>query len=111
MNKLTEQELIELTVVYGNRHNACRAAKELLDLRSWKKTAVMCTNELAAVSSENRKLREELAAIKGEQQPFGYISTLCVRDIHKGHSCPLYPSVDEDAGYDIPVYLHPAPKE
>ncbi|OJB95754.1 hypothetical protein [Yersinia ruckeri] len=34
MNKLTEQELIELTVVYGNRHNACRAAKELLEARA-----------------------------------------------------------------------------
>lgn len=41
-------------------------AAELLDLRSWKKTAVMCTNELAAVSAENRKLRAELAVIKGE---------------------------------------------
>ncbi len=34
MNKLTEQELIELTVVYGNRHNACIAAKELLEARA-----------------------------------------------------------------------------
>ncbi|MDA5496900.1 hypothetical protein [Yersinia aleksiciae] len=33
MNRLTEQELQEMTVVYGNRHNACRAAKELLSLR------------------------------------------------------------------------------
>ncbi|WP_145577039.1 hypothetical protein [Yersinia alsatica] len=34
MNKLTEQELIEPTVIYGNSHNSCRAAKELLEARA-----------------------------------------------------------------------------
>lgn len=33
MNKLTKQELQEMTVVYGNSHNVCRAARELLSLR------------------------------------------------------------------------------
>lgn len=85
MNKLTEQELQEMTVVYGNHHHACRAAKELIEARA------------------------ELATIKGEQEPFGYISSICVRDIHKGNSCPLYPDLDEDAGYIIPLFTHPAP--
>ncbi|MDN0096229.1 hypothetical protein [Yersinia rohdei] len=30
---LSKEELQEMTVVYGNSHNACMAAKELLSLR------------------------------------------------------------------------------
>ncbi|WP_145579744.1 hypothetical protein [Yersinia vastinensis] len=72
MNKLTEQQLQKIANPGENDIGGTQSpivtqmAAELLDLRSWKKTAVMCTNELAAVSAENRKLRAELAAIKGE---------------------------------------------
>ncbi len=72
MNKLTEQQLQKITNpaesdIGGTQSPiVTQMAAELLDLRSWKKTAVMCTNELAAVSAENRKLRAELAVIKGE---------------------------------------------
>ncbi len=30
---LSKEELQEMIVVYGNNHNACRAARELLSLR------------------------------------------------------------------------------
>ncbi|HHG9960345.1 TPA: hypothetical protein ACPZLH_001521 [Yersinia enterocolitica] len=87
MSKLTEQELIELTVVYGNRHNACRAAKELLETRA------------------------ELAAIKGEQQPVGILICdlsdrryPCVEFDAEVHGLDLLPDFGE-----VEVYLHPAP--
>ncbi|CND07725.1 Uncharacterised protein [Yersinia frederiksenii] len=90
MNKLTEQELIELTVVYGNRHNACRAAKELLEARA------------------------ELAAIKGEQQPVGFVKcNPCAEDCRWDCVDPLYlagPVTPEGYGSDyFEVYRHPAP--
>ncbi|MHA3261142.1 hypothetical protein ACX1HF_03945 [Yersinia pseudotuberculosis] len=54
-----------------------------------------------ARSAELLSLREQLAE---QREPFGYISSLCVRDIHKGNSCPLYPEMDEEAGYVIPLF-------
>ncbi len=90
MNKLTEQELIELTVVYGNRHNACIAAKELLEARA------------------------ELAAIKGEQQPVGYVKCdPCAEDCRWDCVDPIYlggPVTPDGYGSDyFEVYRHPAP--
>lgn len=90
MSKLTEQELIELTVVYGNRHNACIAAKELLEARA------------------------ELAAIKGEQQPIGQV---IFGGYNSDGTCDanvvcLHEQADWDNFADgTLLYFNPAPKE
>lgn len=91
MNKLTEQQLQKIANPGEN------------DIGGTQSPIV------TQMAAELLKARAELAAIKGAQQPFGYVCSMSERDLWKGHSCPLYPSVDEDAGYDIPVYLHPAP--
>ncbi|EMQ2080996.1 hypothetical protein [Yersinia enterocolitica] len=57
-------------------------------------------------ATELLALRERLSE---QQEPFGYISSLCVRDIHKGNSCPLYPERDEEAGYVIPLFTAAKP--
>ncbi|CNK95535.1 hypothetical protein N0H69_18935 [Yersinia alsatica] len=115
MNKLTEQDLrdIEDGAMLTQLQDKLMAA-ELLDLRSWKKTAVMCTNELAAVSSENRKLREELAAIKGGQQPIGKVvlSDYDNCGYRQGKVVCLHDQADWDNFADgTLLYLHPEPKE
>ncbi|EKN3942145.1 TPA: hypothetical protein PXO57_004266 [Yersinia enterocolitica] len=58
------------------------------------------------MAAELLSLREQLAE---QREPFGYISSLCVRDIHKGNSCPLYPEMDEETGYVIPLFTAAKP--
>lgn len=101
MNKLTEQELIELTVVYGNRHSACIAAKELLEARA------------------------ELAAIKGDQQPVAwglidksgnaYMSECCIGEEgdmkYEAETQNDHAESEDDFISAVPLFTHPAPKE
>lgn len=86
MNKLTEQELQEMTVVYGNHHHACRAAKELLSIRA------------------------ELAAIKGEQGPFCFTTESEMLHINCGSNSYIFGmSRVRDFESVILLYRHPAP--
>lgn len=105
MNKLTEQE-------YTRKPDE-GLAEQIEVLEAFAEGDADNT-ELLMLLIELRSLRAELAAIKGEQQPVGFVKcNPCAEDCRWDCVDPLYlagPVTPEGYGSDyFEVYRHPAP--
>ncbi len=90
---LSKEELQEMIVVYGNNHNACRAARELLSLREQYKSQ---SNELTAMTAAAQALRDEMYKCDAKLDALAALSPVAWRNRFTGYLHSNKPGIVDD---------------